>query len=85
MEVAARALHVEIHIMDVRKADEFDGAFPAMVQRRVGALVVLPDPLSLSRRVEIAELASKHRLPSFYGLTEHVEAGGLMAYGADLQ
>ena len=69
----------------MRKADEFDGAFTAMVQRRVGAFVLLPDPVSLSHRVEIAELASKHRLPAMYGLREHVEAGGLMAYGVDLR
>ena len=85
MEVAARALGVEIHLLAVRKAEGFVGAFTAMVQRRVGALVVLPDPLSLSLRVKIAELALKHRLPSMYGLTEHVEAGGLMAYGVDLR
>ena len=69
----------------MRKADEFAGAFTAMVQRRVGALVVLVDPVSLSHRVEIAELASKHRLAAMYGLREHVEAGGLMAYGVDLR
>ena len=85
MEVAARALGVELHLVAVRKADEFDGAFTAMVQRRVGAFVLLPDPVSLSHRVEIAELASKHRLPAMYGLREHVEAGGLMAYGVDLR
>ena len=85
MEVAARALGVELHLVAVRKADEFDGAFTAMVQRRVGAFVLLPDPVSLSHRVEIAQLASKHRLPAMYGLREHVEAGGLMAYGVDLR
>jgi putative ABC transport system substrate-binding protein len=85
MEVAARALGVEMHPLAVRKADEFDGAFTAMVQRRVGALVILADPVSLSHRVEIAELASKHRLPAMYGLREHVEAGGLMSYGVDLR
>ena len=85
MEVAARALGVELHLVAVRKADEFDGAFTAMVRRRVGAFVLLPDPVSLSHRVEIAELASKHRLPAMYGLREHVEAGGLMAYGVDLR
>ncbi|MFZ1058332.1 MAG: ABC transporter substrate-binding protein [Candidatus Rokuibacteriota bacterium] len=85
IEVAARALGVEIHLLAVRKADEFDGAFTAMVPRRVGAFVLLADPLSLSHRVEIAELASKHRLPAMYGLREHVEAGGLMAYGVDLR
>ena len=85
MEVAARALGIEIHVLAVRKADEIDGAFTAMVQRRVGALVVLGDSLSLSLRVKISELALKHRFPSMYGLLEHVEAGGLMAYGVDLR
>ena len=85
MEVAARALGIDMHLLGVRRADEFDGAFMAMVQRRVGALVVLPDPLSLSYRVEIAELASKHRLPAMYAFREHVEAGGLMAYGVDVR
>ena len=85
MEVAARALGVEIHLLAVRKLDEFGGAFTAMVQRRVGAFIMLGDPLSQSRRVEIAELALKHRLPSMYGVLEHVEAGGLMAYGADIR
>ena len=81
MEVAARALGVEMHLLAVRKADEFEGAFTAMVQKRVGAFVILADPVSLSHRVEIAELGLKHRLPAMYGLREHVEAGGLMSYG----
>ena len=85
IEGAARTLGVEIHPMSVRKADEFPGAFTAMVQKRVGAFIMLADPLFLSHRVEIAELAAKHRLPSMYGLREHVEVGGLMAYGVDLR
>jgi ABC-type uncharacterized transport system substrate-binding protein len=85
MEVAARALGVDIHLLALSKAGKLDSAFTAMVQRRVGALVVLPDPLSQSLRVKIAELALKHRLPSMFGLTEHVEAGGLMAYGVELR
>src|SRR5262245_51174053 len=85
MEVAARALGVEIHLLALRKAGELDGAFSAMVQKRAGALVVLPDPLSQSLRVKIAKLALKHRLPSVFGLKEEAEAGGLMAYGVDLR
>ncbi len=85
IEVAARALGVEIHLMGVRKADEFDGAFTAMVQKRVGAFIMLADAVFISHRVQIAQLALKHRLPAMYGLREHVEAGGLMAYGVDLR
>jgi ABC-type uncharacterized transport system substrate-binding protein len=85
IEVAGRALGVDLHLVPVKKADEFDGAFTAMVQKRVGAVVMLPDPISQSGRFKIAEIALKHHLPVMYGLLEHVEAGGLMAYGADIR
>jgi len=44
--------------------------------------VVADDAEFTARRVEIAELALKNRLPSVSGLREMAEAGGLMAYGA---
>jgi ABC-type uncharacterized transport system substrate-binding protein len=31
----------------------------------------------------IAELAIKYRLPTFFNLRDHIEAGGLMSYGPD--
>jgi ABC-type uncharacterized transport system substrate-binding protein len=85
MEDAARVLGVEIHLLALRKVGELGGAFTAMGQKRVGALVVMPDPLSQSLRFKIVELASKHHLPSMFGLKEEAEAGGLMAYGVDLR
>jgi putative ABC transport system substrate-binding protein len=36
----------------------------------------------LARRIQLAELAAKNRLPAIYGIEEHVRAGGLMAYAA---
>jgi len=44
--------------------------------------VVADDAEFTARRVEIAELAIKNRLPNVSGLRELAEAGGLMAYGA---
>lgn len=85
MEAAARALGVELQVLAVRKAAELEEVFASVVQKRVGAFIMLADPVFISHRVEIAGLASKHRLPSMYGLREHVEAGGLMAYGVDLR
>ena len=35
-------------------------------------------------RTRIADLAAKHRLPTMFVQREHAEAGGLMAYGANL-
>ena len=49
-----------------------------------GALLVLLDSMLLDQRERIADLAAKNRLPAVYGLRPHAEAGGLMAYGANL-
>jgi len=41
-------------------------------------------PVINPRRKEIAKLAVRHRLPMIYRDREHVEAGGLMAYGPSI-
>jgi putative tryptophan/tyrosine transport system substrate-binding protein len=79
-EVAARALQLQVQSVGVRGADEFEGAFAAMTKERASAVVVLGDPVFLLHRKQLAELAARSRLPAIYALTDHVEAGGLMAY-----
>jgi putative ABC transport system substrate-binding protein len=44
-------------------------------------VVVLADPLTVGNRVQIVEMAARHRLPGIYFWKEFVEAGGLMSYG----
>jgi putative ABC transport system substrate-binding protein len=85
VKVAARSLGVELHLMEVRGPDEFDGAFAAMAKERVGALLVWGDPVLDAHRARIAELAARSRLPAAYTLRAWVEAGGLMAYGAEFR
>jgi putative ABC transport system substrate-binding protein len=80
IEVAARSLGVKRQPLKVRGSDEIGSAFSTMTRERAEALVVLADPMFFSQRTEIADLAAKGRLPAMYGLREHVEAGGLMAY-----
>jgi ABC-type uncharacterized transport system substrate-binding protein len=55
-----------------------------MAREHVGALMVLPDSMFVAQRTRLAELATKHRLPAMYGLRLHAEAGGLMAYSANM-
>jgi putative tryptophan/tyrosine transport system substrate-binding protein len=80
-EVAARALGMQLQLVEARGPDEIDRAFAAMAKERTKALLVLGDPVFASHRKRIADLAAKHRLPSVSGTREYVEAGGLMAYG----
>jgi putative ABC transport system substrate-binding protein len=64
---------------------QLPAAFASAVQRHAGAVFVLADePFFFGRRAEIAALANQHRLPSFFGAREFVDAGGLMSYGESL-
>jgi putative tryptophan/tyrosine transport system substrate-binding protein len=78
-ETAARTLRMELHILSVGDAGELETAFGAA--HGASALLVADDAVFTSHRVRIAELALKHRLPTAYGFSEMVEAGGLLAYG----
>ena len=83
-EGAARALGLQLQILEARTPAEIDAAFAAMRSQRAGGVLVLRDGLFLAQRTQIAALAAKSRLPAVYGLREHAEAGGLMAYGANV-
>jgi len=83
-EVAARALGVRLQLLEVRTPEELDGAFGAAARDRAGALIVLPDPMFHTHRTRIADLAAKSRLPAIYYARDYVEAGGFMAYGANI-
>jgi putative ABC transport system substrate-binding protein len=83
-DAAARERGWKLISLEIRDAGEIDQAFKTAVRARAGALLVHPSP-HLDRHVrQIAELASKNRLPAVSGLRFYVEAGGLMSYGADV-
>ena len=81
---AARALGVQLQLVEVRGPTEFDGAFSVMTRARAGALVVLPSAIFQNERRRIVDLAAKSRLPAVYAWREAVDAGGLMSYGASV-
>ena len=55
-----------------------------IARERAAVLIVTPSPMFFGERRRLAELAVKHRLPTVFGASEYAEAGGLIAYGADL-
>jgi putative tryptophan/tyrosine transport system substrate-binding protein len=80
-EIAARALGVELHVLEARSLSDFDGAFAGMSAKRAGALLVLGDVMFVTHRRRLADLATKSRLPAMYAQREYVDDGGLMSYG----
>ena len=83
-EAAANHLGIRLHILEVRSADELEGAIQAATRERAGSLIVIPDNLFVRRKGQIVDLVMKSRLPTMFGESESVEAGGLMYYGANL-
>jgi putative ABC transport system substrate-binding protein len=83
-EITARALAVELQLLEARSASDFDGAFAAMTTGRAGALLILGDVMFTTHRRRLAALAVKSRLPAIYGGREFVDEGGLLCYGAKL-
>lgn len=79
---AARSLGFEIHRVTVREANDLHRAFAALDERRVHAVVVPNSSLLNPLGAQIAELATKHQLPTI-GSSVYARAGGLLAYGPD--
>ena len=84
IELAAGAFKVKVQYLDVLSAKDFETAFRSASKRRAEAVLMLVSgALASSQRTEMAELATKSRLPVIYQRGEYVEAGGLMSYGAN--
>jgi putative tryptophan/tyrosine transport system substrate-binding protein len=84
LPVAARALGLTIQPWEVRDADGFDKVFAAMGKQRPDGLYLPTGALMRDNAKRIVGFALKSRLPSIYPYSEAVDAGGLMAYSADL-
>ena len=83
-EIAARALGLQVQLLEARGPDELEGAFAAMTRERVSALLVQVDVIFALHARRIADLAAKRRVPAMYGSREHVETGGLMSYAPNI-
>jgi putative ABC transport system substrate-binding protein len=81
---AARALGLQIQILNASTNREIEAAFDALARDRADALFVAGDGFFSSRRVQFATLAMRDRIPAAYSERDYVAAGGLMSYGTDL-
>jgi ABC-type uncharacterized transport system substrate-binding protein len=82
--VAAKALSLSLHPLEIKSADDIDRAFQAMTKARDQAIIIILSPLVTLNSKRIVELAIKHRLPGIYPTEQFVEEGGLMSYGPSI-
>ena len=84
VETAARTTGLQIQVHNANTSGEIDAAFATFVHERPDALFVGTSPFFISRRLQLAHLATRHALPASYPARDFAEAGGLMSYGASL-
>jgi len=84
LETAARKRGLAILRGDASTPQEIDRAFSEIRRQDAGAMMVFNDPFFQQRKDQIAELATRHRLPAVAGDRVYAEAGLLMSYGASI-
>jgi putative ABC transport system substrate-binding protein len=84
VEAAARAMGLQIQVLNASTGREIDTAFAALVRERADALFVGPDGFFNGRRVQLATMAARHAVPITSATREIAEVGGLMSYGPNI-
>jgi putative tryptophan/tyrosine transport system substrate-binding protein len=84
IQVGADALNQRLEVLIASTDSDLEAAFAIMVQHRVGALIVLPDPFFISRRDKLVELAARHTMPAIYPFRVFPDRGGLISYGSNV-
>jgi putative tryptophan/tyrosine transport system substrate-binding protein len=79
-----RTLGIEVQSLEVRGPNDLDGAFETARKQRPDAMITVEDPLTFTYRKRIVDFVNGQQLPSLYGASEFVAAGGLISYGANL-
>jgi putative ABC transport system substrate-binding protein len=83
-QAAARAISLQIQVLNVNSSRDIDAAFETIARERPDALLISSSPFFNGRRVQLVQLAAFHRLPTAYSLREFAEIGGLMSYGPNI-
>ena len=80
-QAAARALGVQLHVLQASKEGDFDTVFATLVQLRASALIIGPSTYFAARSEELAALAVQHAVPTIFQYRAFAAAGGLLSYG----
>jgi putative ABC transport system substrate-binding protein len=85
VSAAAHNLGLELQILNASSEHDFDGVFRKLTELRAGALMIGGNALFTSQSKQLAALAVRHGVPAFYKGREFAAAGGLIAYGSDIE
>jgi putative tryptophan/tyrosine transport system substrate-binding protein len=81
--LAAEALGVKLLPVEVRRLDDFEGAFATIVSGRSEALLVSSDAIMFGAQEALVTLAARDKIPAVYPIREFAAGGGLVSYGTN--
>ena len=81
MQAAARALGLQLHVLNASTERDFDAVFARLIQLQAGGLVIAADAFFISRSEQLAKLAFRQAVPAIFQYREFAAAGGLISYG----
>ena len=86
-EAAASALaipHVSFEVLGSSASGKWEESFARLGRSPQTAQLITETPIFVREGTRLAALALTYHLPAMYGLSSHVQDGGLMSYGADV-
>jgi putative ABC transport system substrate-binding protein len=84
VQEAARAMGLQIHVLNASTSGEIDAAFATFARERPDALFVASNAFFTTRRAQLVTLATRDRIPAAYGNRDIVAIDGLMSYATDV-
>ena len=84
LQAAARAMALELRLVNASTPDEINAAFAAITQLDSDGLLVSTDPFFTIRREQIVGLATRLGVPTVYPFREFTAVGGVASYGPSL-
>jgi putative ABC transport system substrate-binding protein len=80
------ALGLRAQIVEVSSPDDFARGFDAILRERTDSILLIPEPLILSKREDIGAFAQRHKLPlAVVGGRTVMPAGALIGYAPAIQ
>jgi putative ABC transport system substrate-binding protein len=83
IEAGGPSLNVAVSKADLSALLDIERALANFAKLPAGALIILPNPVTMTHPATIIDNAAKHRLPAIYPFRLFALGGGLVAYGAD--
>jgi putative ABC transport system substrate-binding protein len=84
IQAMADALKQRLEVLTASAEGDLEAAFATMVRHGVGALIIMPDPLLISQREQLVELAARYTMPTIYPSRVFADLGGLISYGSSV-